>query len=141
MAGFLMNRLGRIAAPLAAIILMGASGGPNGVPPLHIGSSTGNSLQAPSSFFVCTATCTVTPPLPQPGWQFCVWNDDNVAGVITLGALGGSARYENTARTAYGTAGTGTLASAGAAGDLVCIVGRDTTHYFTVTFKGTWTVN
>ena len=109
--------------------------------PLILGSSTGNIMLPPYQFFVCTSTCTVTPPLPRPGYQFCVWNDDNVTTTITLGALGGSARYENTARTAYGTAGTGTLSSSGAAGDLVCIVGRDTTHYFTPTSNGTWTAS
>lgn len=110
-------------------------------PPLITGSSTGNALIAPSEYFVCTSTCTVTPPLPRAGYQFCVMNDDNVSTVITMGALGGSARYENTARTAYGTAGTGTLTSGGAAGDMVCIVGRDGTHYLTTTFLGTWTAS
>lgn len=135
-----MERLPRrlIVAAAAAVLLLGAA---PAVPPLYVGSSTGNVFQAPSSFFVCTGTCTVTPPLPQPGYEFCVWNDDNVSTVITLGALGGSARYENTARTAYGTAGTGTLTSGGSVGDLLCIVGRDTTHYFTTTFKGTWTAS
>lgn len=110
-------------------------------PPLATGSSTGNTLTAPYGYFVCTSTCTVTPPVPVAGYQFCIMNDDNVSTVITLGAIGSSARYENTARTAYGTAGTGTLTSGGAAGDMICIVGRDSTHYLSPTFVGTWTAS
>jgi len=109
--------------------------------PLAIGSSTGNVVVAPNGFFVCTAACTVTPPVPAAGDQFCVMNDDNVSSVITLGALGSGAQYENTARTAYGTAGTGTFTSAGAVGDQVCIIGRDPTHYLTKSFTGTWTAH
>ena len=78
--------------------------------PLATGSGTGNVLNAPIGYFICTTTCTVTPPVPSAGYQFCVMNDDDVNTVITLGALGSSAKYENTARSAYGTAGTGTLA-------------------------------
>ena len=109
------------------------------VTPLATGTSV--SLAAPREYYVCTSTCTVTPPVPAAGYEFCVLNDDNVATVITLAALGSSAMYENTARTAYGTAGTGTLVSGGAAADKVCIVGRDATHYLTVSSNGTWTAN
>jgi len=66
---------------------------------------------------------------------------DNVSTVITLAALGSSAMYENQARTAYGTAGTGTLVSGAAAANQVCIIGIDSTHYLTVSAVGTWTVN
>lgn len=107
--------------------------------PLTTGTSV--SLAGPSAYFVCTTTCTVTPPTPVAGYQFCVYNGDNIATVITLAALGTTARYENTARTAYGTATTGTFVSGGAVGDSVCIVGLDATHYITPTFKGTWTAN
>lgn len=98
-------------------------------------------LVGPAQIFICTTTCTVTVPVPILNYQFCVINDDNVATVITLSALGSSARYENTARTAYGTAGTGTLVSGGAVKDSICIVGRDSTHYVTTNFVGTWTAN
>ena len=98
-------------------------------------------LSGNSEIFVCTTTCSGTVPVPAAGVQYCVMNDDNVATVITLGAIGSSARYENTARTAYGTAGTGTFISGGAVKDSVCIVGRDATHYLTVSFNGTWTAN
>lgn len=94
-----------------------------------------------STFCVCTNTCTITVPVPAAGDQFCALNDDNVATVITLSAIGSSSRYENTARTAYGTAGTGTLVSGGAVKDSVCIIGRDSTHYLTTNFVGTWTAN
>lgn len=98
-------------------------------------------LAAPAGNAICTSTCTVTIPVPAAGYKFCILNDDNVATVITLAALGSSARYENTARTAYGTAGTGTLVSNGAAANRVCIEGRDATHYLTTEFTGTWTAN
>lgn len=106
-----------------------------------LGTGTSVSLTAPRQYYVCTGTCTVTPPVPAAGYEFCVMNDDNVATVITMAALGSSAMYESTARTSYGTAGTGTMVSGGAAADMVCLLGRDSTHYITSTFKGTWTVN
>lgn len=107
--------------------------------PLTAGSSV--TLAAPRQYFVCTTTCTITVPVPAAGYEFCVLNDDNVATVITLSAIGSSARYENTARTAYGTAGTGTFVSGGAVGDKVCLLGRDSTHYLTASFNGSWTAN
>ncbi len=113
--------------------------GPTPAPLLTSGTSV--SLTAPTHTFICTGTCTVTPPVPAVGYQFCVRNANNVATVITLAALGSSARYENTANTAYGTAGTGTFVSGGAVGDKVCIVGLDSTHYLTMTFNGTWTAS
>lgn len=102
---------------------------------------TSVTLAGTSQIFVCTSTCTITVPAPSINVQYCVMNDDNVSTVITLSALGSSSRYENTARTAYGTAATGTFISGGAVGDAVCIVGRDTTHYLTVSHVGTWTAN
>lgn len=102
---------------------------------------TSVTLAGSSQIFTCTSTCTVTVPVPALNVQYCVMNDDNVSTVITLTAIGSSARYENTARTAYGTAGTGTFVSGGAVGDAVCINGRDSTHYLTVSSKGIWTVN
>ena len=98
-------------------------------------------LAAPREYFACTTTCTITVPVPAAGYEFCVFNDDNVSTVITLAALGSSAMYENSARTAYGTAGTGTMVSGGAVGDRICILGRDATHYFTTTVNGTWTAS
>ncbi len=112
----------------------------DGPTPLTPGAGSA-SLSAPRQYYVCTGTCTVTPPVPAAGYEFCIVNRNNVNTVITLAALGASARYENTARTAYGTAGTGTLVSGGAVGDKVCIVGLDSTHYMTLSFTGTWVAN
>lgn len=102
---------------------------------------TSITLVAPRGYGICTDTCTVTVPVPAAGYEFCVLNDDNVSTAITLSALGSSAMYENSARTAYGTAGTGTLVVAAAPGNKVCIVGRDSTHYLTVSYQGIVTVN
>ncbi len=112
-------------------------------PALTVPFATGTSvtLSAPSQIYICTSTCTVTPPVPAAGYQFCVMNGNNVSTVITMAAIGSSARYENTARTAYGTAGTGTFVSGGAAADKVCLLGLDSTHYLTVAYQGTWTAN
>ena len=121
-------------------LVLGAGGGIPAVP-TTVGSGTGNTLTGAAEYFICTTTCTVTPPVPAAGDQFCVWNDDNVSTVITMGAIGSSALYENTARTAYGTAGTGTLTSGGAVGDKICIVGRDATHYQSLSYLGTWTAS
>lgn len=112
-----------------------------GSPTSLLATGTSVSLAAPREYYVCTSTCTVTPPIPAAGYEFCVMNANNVATVITLAALTTSARYENTARTAYGTATTGTFVSGGAVGDKICIVGLDATHYLTVSFNGTWTAN
>lgn len=102
---------------------------------------TSITLTGPRAYAVCTGTCTVSVPVPVAGYEFCVMNDNNVATAITLSALGSSAMYENSARTAYGTAGTGTLVLSAAAANRVCIVGRDATHYLTVSYNGTVTVN
>ncbi len=106
-----------------------------------LATGTSVSLSAPREYYVCTSTCTVTPPAPAAGYEFCVLNDNNVATVITLAALGSSARYENTARTAYGTAGTGTMISGAAVANKICILGLDSTHYLTTTYTGTWTAS
>lgn len=111
------------------------------VPVTLLATGTSVSLTAPREYYVCTSTCTVTPPVPAAGYEFCVMNTDNVSTVITLAALGSSARYEATARTSYGTAGTGTLVSGGAAADKLCLLGLDSTHYLTVSYNGTWTAN
>jgi hypothetical protein len=113
----------------------------SGFLPFLVGSGSSNTLAAPFAYFICTSTCTVTPPVPAAGYQFCITNDDNVSTVITIGNPGSSVRFENTVRTAYGTATTGTLTSGGAVGDSVCLVGRDSTHYLTVTSFGTWTAS
>jgi hypothetical protein len=111
-------------------------------------SGTSATLVPPNSVYVCSTTCTVTIPMPPVNGttpnRFCVYNGDNVATVITLAALGSSGQYENTARTGYGTAGTGTFTSGGAVKDSVCIEGlSDGTghHYITTDSNGTWTAH
>lgn len=80
-------------------------------------------------------------PVPSAGVQYCVRNANNVSTVITFAAVGSGVRYENTANTAYGTAGTGTLVSGGAVGDKICLVGLDATHYDVFSYNGTWTAS
>jgi hypothetical protein len=104
-------------------------------------AGTSCTFVSPSTICVATGTFTGTVPVPTRGDQFCVMNDDNIATVITLSAIGSSARYENQARTAYGTAGTGTLVSGGAVKDFVCLYGLDSTHYLFASGSGTWTAN
>jgi hypothetical protein len=112
---------------------------PAKVTPLTTGTSV--SLSAPRGYFVCTGTCTITLPVPAAGDEFCVRNDNNVATVITFAALGSSAMYEKTTFLTYGTAGTGTAVSSGAAGDKLCVVGLDSTHYLVGSYLGSWTMN
>ncbi|HWF09475.1 MAG TPA: hypothetical protein VG297_13490 [Bryobacteraceae bacterium] len=102
---------------------------------------TSVTLSGNSEIFVCTGACTVSVPVPSAGVQYCVVNDDNASSAITLSALGSAAMYETQGRTGYGTAGTGTMVSSGQAGDSICIVGRDSTHYLTVASTGSWTAN
>ncbi len=141
-----MNNTGSTAAP--GYQSLGAADLPTNIPNASIlptpvpSPGTSITLTAPRGYAICTGTCTVTVPVPATGYEFCIMNDDNVSTAITLAALGSSAMYENSARTAYGTAGTGTLVVAGAAANKVCIVGRDSTHYLTASSNGgTITVN
>lgn len=106
--------------------------------PTVLTAGTSGTFSGPAGTIVCTSTCSLTVPVPAAGVLYCAYNGDNVNTVITLAAIGSSARYENTARTAYGTAGTGTFVSGGAVGDAVCLKGLDSTHYLTISFTGTW---
>lgn len=107
------------------------------------GTTTGTSvtLSAPRQYFICTSTCTITMPVPAAGYEFCVQNNVAVSTVITFAAIGSSSFYGKTDQSAYGTAGTGTLVSGGAAGDKMCLLGEDATHYNVASFNGTWTAN
>lgn len=111
------------------------------ISPVDLTSGTSKTFSLNAGYFECTGTCTITMPVPAAGKQYCVRNANNVATVITFAAIGSSSRYENTASTAYGTAGTGTLVSGGAVGDKICLVGFDSTHYNVYSFNGTWTAN
>lgn len=110
------------------------------LPNADFNTGTNKTVTLPG-YYECTSTCTITMPVPVAGFQVCVRNANNVSTVVTFAALGSSARYENTASTAYGTAGTGTLVAGGAVGDRMCLVGKDSTHYDVFSFNGTWTVN
>lgn len=111
------------------------------IPAVALTTGTSITLSNSSRFFECTNTCTITVPVPAAGVQYCVRNANNVATVITFAAIGSSAMYENTASTAYGTAGTGTLISGGTVLDKMCIVGKDSTHYDVFSFAGSWTAS
>jgi hypothetical protein len=106
-----------------------------------VGASTGNVFTAPSGYFICTAACTVTPPVPVVGYQFCVWDLPGTTGAITLANPGTGVMYGKVDFSGYGTATSGTLVSTGAAGDKACIVGKDATHYDTPSSHGSWTAS
>jgi len=119
---------------------LGSSCTPQGaVTPLTTGTSV--TMSTPRSYFVCTSTCTITVPVPSAGYEFCVRNGNNVATVITFAGIGASAMYEKPTFLTYGTASTGTAVSSGAAGDKLCLVGLDNTHYIIGSISGTWVMN
>jgi hypothetical protein len=91
----------------------------------------------------CTSTCAVPVPVPAAGYEICVKNNAGISTVITLNALGSSAMYPKADDSGYGTAGTGTMVSTAAAGNKVCLIGRDATHYElgAVNASANWTVN
>jgi hypothetical protein len=140
--GVTLTIYGQTATAGGNVALQGTSGttynlNAIGAVSLTVGSGTGNTLAGSSAYFVCTSTCTVTPPVPSAGVQFCIENDDDVNTVITMGGNPG-VYYEKTGRNGYGSA-VGTMTSGGAIGDKVCIVGRDATHYLIGASVGTWT--
>lgn len=101
---------------------------------------TSFTISLPNGFGKCTGTCTVTVPAPTAaGDQFCVWNGVGVSTAITLSAISG-VQYSKTDRNAYGTANTAATATA-AAGNAVCMVAPDTTHWDVLSSTGTWTMN
>jgi hypothetical protein len=134
----------------APVVLNGAGGTPSsmtgtnitGIPNAAVAAApvptpgSGATLVAPRSYYVCTTTCTVTLPTPAAGMEFCVRNDNNVSTVITFAAIT-SVQFENTNFTSYKTANT-SIVSGGAAGDKLCVLGRDATHYLVMSFNGTW---
>lgn len=96
-----------------------------------------------SVLVICTSTCSVPVPVPVLGYQICVKNIAGGSTVITLSALGSSASYPKADDSGYGTAGTGTMVSSAAAGNKVCLIGKDATHYElgAVNAAANWTVN
>jgi hypothetical protein len=114
----------------------GGGGGPTLTTGSGSASPTGSSI-----IYVCTSTCSISLPTPAAGSQACVQNDAAVSTVITIATITGvffqKAVAPGTAN-GYGSTG-GTATSGGAVGDMICFVGRDTTHYLTPSFGGTWT--
>lgn len=96
-----------------------------------------------SVLVICTSTCSVPVPVPVAGYQICAKNIAGGTTVITMSALGSSAMYPKSDDSGYGTAGTGTMVSSAAAGNKVCLIGRDSTHYElgAVNASANWTVN
>jgi len=107
------------------------------VPPVAAGGSA--SVNAPYAYYVCTGTCTVTPPAPTAGfsYQFVIFNDTNISTVITLETIA-SVQYENSGRTALCTANH-QMKSGGAVGDSITLISYGTGVYYTAGSKGTWT--
>jgi hypothetical protein len=82
----------------------------------------------------------VTVPAPTAaGDQFCVWNGVGVSTAITLSAIA-SVYYGKPDMSAYGTVNTSATASA-AAGNKICMVAPDTTHWDVLSSTGAWTMN
>jgi hypothetical protein len=138
----------------APVVLNGALGTPSSgtgtnitaIPNVNVnavvtGAGTTHSLTGPREYWFCTGACTVTPPVPVAGYEFCVMNKTGTSGAITMAALGSSAMYPKTDSSAFGTAGTGTMVSGGAVGDKICLIGLDSTHYELGSYNGTITVN
>lgn len=92
---------------------------------------------------ICTSTCSVPVPVPVLGYEICVKNIAGGTTVITMSALGSSAMYPKSDDSGYGTAGTGTMVSSSAAGNKICLIGKDSTHYElgAVNASANWTVN
>lgn len=109
--------------------------------PTFVSGSGTITVTAGQVYVHCTSTCAVSPPTPVQGLTVCAYNAVGVSTAITLSALGGSAQYSNQLRTAYGTAGTGTLSSTAAASNSVCVVGVDSTHYDVLSAMGTFTAS
>lgn len=92
---------------------------------------------------LCTATCSVTPPVPTFGDGFCVMMDTAVTGTITIVNPGSSVQFGKPDQSGYGTATTGTMVSQGTSpGDSICLFGRSTTKFNTSASDGRpWVVN
>src|SRR5208337_2504376 len=85
-------------------------------------------ISLPHGYGVCTGACTVTLPAPTAaGDDFCLWNDVGVSTAITISGQTG-VFFSKTDMSAYGNTG-GTFTATAAAGNGVCMVARDTTHW------------
>jgi hypothetical protein len=123
----------------SSLVLTNATGLPSasvGAAPLTAGTSI--TLSAPRGYAICSGTCTVTVPVPAAGYEFCAFNKAGVSTAITISNPGSGTLFAKTDGSGYGTATTGTLAATAAAGNRVCIVGGDATHYEIGSSNGTW---
>jgi hypothetical protein len=68
-------------------------------------------------------------------------NDMGVSTAITFGAIGSSVMYPKGDGSGWGTAGTGTFTMTAAAGNKVCFVSKDATHYNLASITGTGTAS
>ena len=114
---------------------------PTGAPAVY-GSGT---ITVPSGNAViigCTSTCAIPVPVPVAGYQICVKNIAGVSTVITLNALASSALYPKPDDSGYGNTSS-TMVSTAAAGNKVCLIGRDATHYElgAINAVANWTTN
>jgi hypothetical protein len=98
---------------------------------------TGAALSGNFQIYVCqtASPCAIVLPTPAAGVQYCVMNDTTVVSAIRVTPPGG-VQLTNTSYT-YNSPGA-TLTSTGAAGDQMCFLGRDTTHYLLASYTGTW---
>jgi hypothetical protein len=77
-------------------------------------------------------------PAGVAGYQRCYRNATGKSGAITVAV---SASNTIDLNGSNGTTSTGTLVSAGSAGDAVCLVSDTTNHWYAYVQKGTWTNN
>ncbi len=77
-------------------------------------------------------------PTGVSGYQRCYRNATGKTGAITIAVTTNNSIDLNGAN---GTTSTGTLVSAGALGDAVCLISDATNHWYAYVQKGTWTNN
>ena len=105
---------------------------------------TGTTLTGPFEDYFCTGTCTPTLPVPPSAgtsYEFCIFNDMGVSTSITMQAIGSGVMYPKGDFTGWGTAGTGTFTMTAAAGNRVCFVSKDATHYNLASINGAGTAS
>jgi hypothetical protein len=127
-----------------------AAGGVSGVlaqanmaPPVTVVSISGSpyTLAGLTGFYWNDSSAAFTWDLNAPvaGVQYCFGNYAGQTGVLTITSTSG---VYIVYKGVNGTVSTGTLVSSGAAGDFICVVGVDSTHYAAAgAGYGTWTNN
>jgi hypothetical protein len=97
------------------------------------GLVSGNvTVSAPAISYICTAACTITPLSPTVfNSILCVQNGPGVSSVITIAGITG-VYYGKTDNSGWASSSGGTITSAGAPTDAICIQPYDSTHYIVV---------